>query len=320
VLYRKSEAKAYAKAHMRGIWAAIPYPFTADGELDEEGLRRDIRRYIDGLGIAGFFCGGLVGEFWSLTLEERKRAQAIVVDEVAGRAQTMPHTGALGLRDTIALTRHAQEIGATYAVVANPAMSSRDPEDIHEYFRALASEVDIGISLFNTPLCGYCLSPEQIARLAEIENVFCIKNPQSPEHTQEVRRLTAGSIIVCDPSESRWLDNLVVHKDPVFMSSPDPYLLQTPAKPRMNEYTQLARAGELEAARSVWRELEPVRRVADRWMNAVWSAPGVPIAAIKYWSELLGFTGGAPRAPVRPLREEQKQALRRDLAAAGLLG
>lgn len=318
--YRKSEAKAFGRAHMRGIWAAIPYPFTAEGELDEKGLRRDIRRYIDELKIDGFFCGGLVGEYWALTLEERKRAQQIVVEEAGSRAQTMPHTGALSLRDTIALTQHAQQIGATYVVVANPPMSTRDPEDVHEYFRALAAEVDIGISLFNTPLAGYSLEPQQIARLAEIVNIFCIKNPQPPEHTAAVRRLTAGRILVCDPSESRWLENIVQHGDQVFMSSPDPYLLQTPERPRMHEYTRLAMAGEREAARTLWREMEPVRRVADRWMNAKWAAPSVPIAAIKYWSELLGFTGGAPRAPVRPLSEGDKRALREDLVGAGLLG
>ena len=232
MLYRRSEAKAFGRKNMRGIWAAIPFPFTKTGELDEKGLRRDIRRYVDEFKIDGFFCGGLVGEFWALTLEERRRGQAIVVEEVAGKAQTMPHTGALSLRDTIALTRHAQEIGATYVVVGNPPMSTREPEDVHEYFRALAAEVDIGISLFNSALCGYSLTPEQVARLAEIENVFCIKNPQPVEHTDQVRRLVSGRIIVCDPGEARWLDNIVKHKDQVYMSSPDPYLLQTASNQR----------------------------------------------------------------------------------------
>jgi len=319
MLYRRSEAKAFGRKNMRGIWAAIPFPFTKTGELDEKGLRRDIRRYVDELKIDGFFCGGLVGEFWALTMEERQRGHRIVVEEVAGKAQTMPHTGALSLRDTIALTRHAQEIGATYVVVGNPPMSTREPEDVHEYFRALAAEVDIGISLFNSSLCGYSLTPEQVARLAEIENVFCIKNPQPVEHTDQVRRLVSGKIIICDPGEGRWLDNIIKHKDQVYMSSPDPYLLQTASNQKMREYTQQAMAGELEAARTISRTMDPVRRVADRWMNGKWSAPSVPIAAIKYWSELLGFTGGAPRAPVRPFTNEETRALKQELATAWLL-
>ena len=81
--YRRSEAKAFGRKNMRGIWAAIPFPFTKTGELDEKGLRRDIRRYVDELKIDGFFCGGLVGGFWALTMEERQRGHRIVVEEVA---------------------------------------------------------------------------------------------------------------------------------------------------------------------------------------------------------------------------------------------
>jgi 4-hydroxy-tetrahydrodipicolinate synthase len=35
--YRKSEAKAYAKQHIRGVWVASVTPFTADYKIDEEG-------------------------------------------------------------------------------------------------------------------------------------------------------------------------------------------------------------------------------------------------------------------------------------------
>ena len=59
--YRKSEAKAFGRANLHGIWAAIPYPFTANGDLDEAGLRRDVRKYVDVLKLDGLFFGGLVG-------------------------------------------------------------------------------------------------------------------------------------------------------------------------------------------------------------------------------------------------------------------
>lgn len=317
--YGKSEAKAFGRANMRGIWAAIPYPFKETGDLDEAGLRRDIRKYIDVLKIDGFFCGGLVGEYWALTMEDRRRGQQIVVEEVGDKAQTMPHTGCLSQRDAIALTQHAQDIGATYVVVGNPPVSTRDPDELYEFYRGLCAEVDIGISLFNTPICGYSLSPELVARIADLDNIFCIKNPLPVEHTDEVRRLTAGKIIVCDPSEGRWLDNIIRHKDQVYMSSPDPYLLQTGGKQLMREYTEQAMAGEFEAARTTSRRMDPIRRIADKWMNAKWAEPSVPINVIKYWSELLGYTGGNPRAPTRPLTTEQRSVLKKELQTAGLL-
>src|SRR5207253_1697620 len=51
--YRKAEAKAAARAQFRGLWAAITTPFTADGELDESGLRRNMRQLTDVLHVDG---------------------------------------------------------------------------------------------------------------------------------------------------------------------------------------------------------------------------------------------------------------------------
>jgi len=317
--YARSEAKAYGRQHMRGIWAAIPYPFDEKGELDEKGLRRDLNRYIDELKIEGLFTGGLVGEYWTLTLEERKRGQEIIVEEVAGRVPTMPHTGALSVRDAIALTQHAQKIGATFVVIGNPPVSTHDPEELYEFYRAICAEVDIGISLFNTPICGYSLSPQLVGRIAELANIFAIKNPLPVEHTDQVRKEVGNRIIVCDPSEPRWLDNIEKHKDPVYMSSPEPYLLQRPGKLTMRDYTLKAMAGDIAGARALSATLDPVRRIGEEWMGNKWNEPSVPVAVFKYWSELVGFTGGNPRAPTRPLSDERKRALRRELEAVGLL-
>ena len=35
--YKRSDAKPYARANLQGVWGAIPYPFTPDDELDEQG-------------------------------------------------------------------------------------------------------------------------------------------------------------------------------------------------------------------------------------------------------------------------------------------
>ena len=83
--YRKSEAKEASCAEFRGVWAAIPTPFTPDDRLDEDGLRRNMRHYTDVLRVDGIFCTGTMGEFWALTKEERKRAVEIVVEEAHGK-------------------------------------------------------------------------------------------------------------------------------------------------------------------------------------------------------------------------------------------
>ena len=317
--YHRSQAREFGKTNMRGVWAAIPYPFTQNGEMDEAGVRKDVRHYIDVLKIDGFFCGGLIGEFWSLTMEERRRGQQIVVEEVGDKAQVIAHTACSSIRETVALTQHAQSVGATYAVIGNPAMNSRHPDHLFEFFRRVCAEVDIAVGLFNTSYSGYALSPELVDRLADIENIFCIKNAQPPEHTAEVRRAVGSRIVVCDPTESRWLDNILTHKDRVFMSSPTPYLVQSAGRLPMRDYTQQAFAGDVAGARKTAATLDKARKVTEKWMETPWQAGTLPLAAIKYWSELMGLSGGDARPPLLPLTPEQKRELRQDLAEAGLL-
>jgi hypothetical protein len=64
-----SPAKSLARERVQGVWIAIPTPFTADGaRVDEEALEASVEHYVDALRVDGIFCGGVMGEFWALTL------------------------------------------------------------------------------------------------------------------------------------------------------------------------------------------------------------------------------------------------------------
>ena len=77
--YKKKDAKEYAFQNMKGIWAAALNPFSNDFSLDEKGLRSNFRHWIDDLEIDGFFISGKQGEFFSMSLEERKKSFLIAV-------------------------------------------------------------------------------------------------------------------------------------------------------------------------------------------------------------------------------------------------
>ena len=101
--YGRSNAKAYARTHLHGVWGAIPYLFTADDELDKQGLRYNIRYCIDNKLLDGIYCGHFMSEFWALTTEERKRAAEIVVDECRGSIPVMVHTGHTSVKESVEL-------------------------------------------------------------------------------------------------------------------------------------------------------------------------------------------------------------------------
>ena len=318
----RTSAKALAREKVKGLWIAIPTPFTADGsQVDEDTLAASVEHYIDGLQVDGIFCGGVMGEFWALSIDERKRVHEVVVRQTDGRVPVMAQVGHHAFPDTVELCEHASEHGVDFGIAMNPYYPpSPPPESVRAWYEALADASALPMFLFNTTYSGYTISPELIAELAELDNVCGIKNPQSREHLLRVQALAGDRIVVTDASERDWLELHTEHGFQALMSTPALALYQRPGVVPIVEYTRLADAGDLEAARAVSDRLRPARDAFDRWMRKPWLERNViPIAELKAWLGLLGLPQGPVRPPLVPLRHDEERELRRDLEAAGVV-
>jgi 4-hydroxy-tetrahydrodipicolinate synthase len=317
-----TSAKALAREKVRGLWIAIPTPFSADGRsVDEDALAESIEHYIDGLQVDGIFCGGVMGEFWALSLEERKRVHELVVSQAAGRVPVMAQVGDHTFSDMIELCEHASAHGIDFGIAMNPYYPpSPPPESVRAWYEALAGATALPMFLFNTTYSGYTLSPELIAELADLDDVCGIKNPQGLEHLLRVQALAGDRIVVTDASERNWLELHVEHGFQALMSTPALALYQRPGDLPVVEYTRLADAGDLDGARMLSERLGPARDAFDRWMRAPWLERRViPIAQLKAWLGLLGLPQGPVRPPLVPLTRDEELALARDLEAAGIV-
>ncbi len=313
--YDRACAKAHARAHMRGIWAAALMPFRADLSIDEDGFRRNIDHWITDLGIAGFFIAGKQGEFFAMSVDERKRAFDLAVSACAGRAQTIMSCSDQNMDVVINLARHAQACGADYIVVHAPVLHffKAQDETLLRYYETIASKVDIGIALWSHPDSGYVMSPQLCDRLADIETVVAIKYSVPRPMYAELTRLAGDRIVVSTASEEEWLDNILDLGWQLYLCSSPPYLLQTAADHRMRDYTEAAFAGRVAEARAISASLDPVRRALRD------TRPGEkPHAHQKYWQSLLGQTGGHVRPPCLELTEDEKAITRAAFLGCGL--
>ena len=319
--YRKSEAKAASRAQFRGVWAAIPTPFTPDLQVDEAGLRRNMQHLTRDLHIEGVFCTGVMGEFWSLTKEERKRIVQVVVEEAhRGGAKVIAHTAHHSAHETIELTRHAQEVGADFAILMNPYYPPMGEDTIYDWFKLVASRVDIGIWMFDAEFSGVELSPRLIARIADIENVCGIKLPRPVAKYAEVKKLCGDKIVMSNPNEAEWLMMMRDHGQRVFQSSPTPYLCQTATWLPMREYTELGLQGRFDDAAKIAQTMQPLREIQAKWLRAKWvNEQVIPIAYIKAWSEMMGLAGGPVRPGLPQITEAERRTMRAEIEAAGLL-
>ena len=313
--YSRSDAKAHAKATMTGIWAAALMPFTADHRIDDDGFRSNIAHWVDDLGIAGLFISGKQGEFFSMSVDERKRSFELGVEAAGGRAQTIMSCSDQNLDVVLDLARHAEQVGADYIVVHAPMLHffSAHDETVMEYYRTVSEAVDIGIALWSHPDSGYLMSPELCNRLADIDNVVAIKYSVPRDMYSELSGLASDRIQVSTASEVEWLDNIIELDWRLYLCSSPPFLLQTAVDRRMHDYTQAAFDGRIDEAREISRSLDPVRAALRDTRP-----PEKPHAHQKYWQELLGQVGGTVRAPMLELTDVEKAATREAFESCGL--
>jgi 4-hydroxy-tetrahydrodipicolinate synthase len=313
--YRKSEAKEYARENMRGIWAAALNPFNPDFSLNEAGMRWNLRHWIDDLGIEGLFISGKQGEFFSMTVAERKRSFEIAVEETQNTGATIMSCSDQNMDVVLDLAHHAQDIGADYIVVHAPILhfvTDRD-ETIRQYYRYISEQVDIGIAMWSHPDSGYLMQPELCAEIAELENIIAIKYSVPREMYRKLSELAGDKLLVSTASEEEWLDNIIELGWQLYLCSSPPYLLQTAQDRRMHDYTQAAFAGDTAKAREISKSLQPVRQALTSTRPG-----GKPQAHQKYWQELLGQAGGPVRRPMLQLDEDEKTQTRAAFDACGL--
>jgi 4-hydroxy-tetrahydrodipicolinate synthase len=313
--YSKKDAKSYARQHLRGIWAAALMPFRDDLSIDENGFRQNLVHWAEDLGIDGLFIAGKQGEFFSMSIEERKRTFEMAVAACEGRAKTIMSCSDQNMDVVLELARHAQRVGADYIVVHAPVLHffKKHDQTVLNYYKTIAAKVDIGIALWSHPDSGYVLSPELCNQLADIENVVAIKYSVERPLYRELTHLAADRIQVSTASEEEWFDNIVELGWKLYLCSSPPYLLQSVSDQRMRAYTDMAFAGKIAEARVVRDSLNPVREALRSTRPAE-----KPHAHQKYWQQLLGQVGGAVRPPLLELTEAERIATRRAFEMCGL--
>ena len=159
----------------KGILTAMITPMQ-DGKIDEPALRRLVDWQIRS-GIHGLVPCGTTGESATLSYEEHERANAIVIEQAAGRVPVLAGTGSNSTWETLELTRHAAKAGATAALLITPYYNRPTQEGLYQHFKTVAAAVDLPLVVYNVPTrTGVNLAPETMGRLAKIKNIIGLKD------------------------------------------------------------------------------------------------------------------------------------------------
>src|SRR4051794_18084525 len=149
-----------------GVLPALITPFTPDGaEIDAGALRALVERLI-GAGVGGLVPGGGTGGVTTLSNGERRALVEVTVDSAAGRVPVVAGTGALSTRETVELSMHAEQAGATAVMIVPPFYDAPTWPELQAHFGAVADAIEIPIMYYNLPgATGVTLTAEQLGSL-----------------------------------------------------------------------------------------------------------------------------------------------------------
>lgn len=278
----------------------------------DERLEVDYDRYAEHIvwlaasGCDGITPNGSLGEYPTLSAEERARIVSTAIEAAPDGFSVVPAVGAYGSREAVRWTEQAAELGAP-AVMALPPNSYRgDERAVFEHYRAVAA-VGLAVVAYNNPIdTKIDLTPELLARLHADGLIVAVKEfAGDPRRAYQLRELAPD------------LDVLIGSDDTVLE------IALAGAKGWISGYTsafprscvELYRASvdaDIATALPLYRALHPLLR---------WDSKTEFVQAIKLSMDIVGRYGGPCRPPRMPLSAEHEAQIRRltqEAVTAGL--
>ena len=285
-----------------GVLTATALPFTADLKVDFDAHAAHVAWQAEN-GAQGVAINGSLGEYQTLTPEERARAITVAVEAAPAGFTVMAGTGAYGTAESVRWAEQAANAGAQCVMTLPPNAYRGDARAVMQHYREIAA-VGLPIVAYNNPIdTKIDLVPSLLADLHAAGYIVAVK-----EFTGDVRR--AYEIAELAPG----LD-LMIGSDDVLLELGIAGAVgwvagYTNAFPRTSiELYELAVARNIEAALPLYRMMHPLLR---------WDSKTEFVQAIKLSMDMAGRYGGPCRAPRQPLLPEQEASVRKatDIALA----
>ena len=289
-----------------GIFTPIVTPFDADGTIDEEGVRRNVRRWMT-TPLTGLVVLGSNGEAPQLEDAEADRMVDIVRSEVPSQRPLIVGTGRESTKAAIAATRRAATAGADAVLVRTPAFfkPQMNADAFERHYLEVAEASPVPVLLYNvTMYTGVNLVPDVVATLAEHPNIVGMKESGSDigQLAEYVSR-TPEDFSVLAGSAATFVHALCAGCDGGVLA------LAGLVPREVVSLAALVEEGRLDEARALQRRLMPLARA----VGAQYGVPGLKAAL-----ELMGFAAGPPRAPLVPVSPGVIDMLRVQLDALGV--
>jgi 4-hydroxy-tetrahydrodipicolinate synthase len=167
------------QSDISGVYTPLTTPMLADESIDEATYARVVEFNIAS-GVRGLVIGGTTGEYYAMTMDERRRQLQFAAEVTTGRAQLVAGVNTGATRDAIALAKYAKSIGYDAVMLAAPPTSLPKQHELAAHCAAIGADGGLPIILYNYPArSGVEFGFDALDALADDPNVIAIKESSS---------------------------------------------------------------------------------------------------------------------------------------------
>ena len=159
----------------KGSNVALITPFK-DNKLDVEAYIKLIHFHLKN-GTNGLVPAGTTGESPTLNHDEHQQVIELCVKESKGSIPVIAGTGSNSTKEAISLTKHAESVGASGALVVTPYYNKPTQEGLYQHYKSINDSCGIPIIIYNIPSRSVIdMNVDTMARLFELKNIIGVKD------------------------------------------------------------------------------------------------------------------------------------------------
>lgn len=265
----------------------ITTPFTHDESFDADGLVSNLAKWNE-TGITGYVVLGSTGERANLDESEYLRVIETARRAVPEQLTFIAGAGQQSTRGTIKEIARAAGAGAEAVLVITPSFykSAITQDALVRHYQAVADAVPVPVILYSMPdLTGIMIEPETAARLSEHKNIIGIKDSSADvAKLAETVRLTPRDFAVM-------IGNGTVLCEALQAGARGGILAVGCVVPQLClEIYRAVQECDIDRAKLLQERLAPLALAVTKTYG---------IGGLKMAMEMVGFTGGGVRAPLR---------------------
>ena len=289
-----------------GAGVAIITPFNEDGSINFEEFGKIIEDQIAGHTDAIIVCG-TTGESSTMDDDEHLATIKYCVEKVAGRIPVIAGTGSNCTRESINLSKKAEEIGVDGLLCVTPYYNKATQNGLIAHYTDIAKHTDLPIILYNVPSRTGCkLESSTIAKLVkEVDNIVGVKEATGDiAMAAQIMYDTQGDIDMYSGNDDMIVPMLSIGGKGVIS------VLSNVAPEDTHNICAEYFAGNVEKSRELQiKYLELIHSLFCE-VNPI---------PVKKALELMGFYGGNVRLPLTQLEPAHTERLKKAMIDTGIL-